>query len=1621
MANDKKRRGLRRLDEASITKHFDNQYGMDIETTGLGGLDSRQNKVVQIGIQQPGGVSYELNILQKKHQLSKFHEGPDRLASYYKGAGINLERQMPFTQMGSTGEEYIATVIARDEAKQVAQNLTKFGNSGVNLIIHNAQYEIRHLNRLFEGNSPFDYSDEYKNTIIENKLARAEDVKAFKAGKISAAEVRAKDISRQTRVYEQIVRDARSGGKIIDTMEIAKTANALAQKKGLIPATGDLALGTNVNFLADVFLGETERHIAIQDVKQQNKLAPHLVRLTEKLNRDNFSASMLTKKEQKWVANWNKNSLHMKVDSTKRAIQQAVDTIESGATYKFSSGRMATRDINEVVSYLSRTGKFASKLSQGDRVIDYGLSQKKIVEKAIGSMDKSYSAILKGAGVSAEGSRALPKMKGKRGWAIGGAALAMTGIAGAISGDDEDYNTIEGLRHGWFGKSRKYLTDFGSGYQKKDYSVVQREEGSKTRWGALAATGGISTAGALAFGRTTNINTNSLSYMGQAPQGFKDMASFLGRDKATYGDVLYSMVRRGEYAMGGFPKAFSVSTYMSQHIYKDAVHSVDLTKKSSALYSNYLNKLTGVDLLREGITGVEYNRGKLLASAGKQKGRVLLEQARLIQAIHDPNITKSKAQFAKSWESIMGSAGVGREHELLIAGGTSKLNAGFRNAHAYAHETLSKYLRLVDDPAGAIRDMVPDVDSGFIKTIKKATRYLPQMGVGGEKNLIGTVPQLLGRHAMKALPVLIGLPALVGTVDWAVRQVSPEDTVTGRAGLTGAVAEVGRAAHTAYAYTSDMMGLTGLRKSAEEQAPGMTGVSPFLGLTFSGGLTGLFAGAAFGLYKEIGAEASYKQLLKNKTIQKGMPALLSKLPGMTGKYARAGRWGRIGLVAGALVGAPMLLSGLGSDKSVEEVNKEYLGGKEVAIKKGRWWEFGMTPFEGSKTMYYRPNWYNRLLSQSKRKSLYGEEDISPLGKLARGLVDPYWEEKMHYEDRPYPVAGPNGEGLGILGTLYERTIGQIIKPPAYMHLDEMGGETTGGVGGGVGLAGETGEEAISPYSIKQDLKQQYYSAYEAVGLRGFFSSVVKEALTGERELFQDVALLQSSADMSSSRRDFWDLNLGGGVGLTEPIRRFIPNRPYTDEIINPLKNKMPSWMPGSEYFVDFKTGDPYTKVPEGEYRLPGAGYEERFSELKGLDPEKYPLIHQYKILADVAPYSRGLKAKQRAIQKRIDNGEYTQYEADIFSETEAQLEDRLNPRKFNPDSSYTGAFGAYTRAVADIAMKNPLEHISPISPAHKFLPAMDTLSEYEEEVFAKEFKPWEDPIGAYLKPTAHIAAKSIGIDIIPEELEDARQIQEYFDQIKYIKYKRIQDAARNEGDGRTAYQAGLKMRNTLTGADVFSDDFSPFSLPKKEREFFKALVEAPDEDKERILELVPRNTREVYMAQWTKLLESKIESGEIKGTPEELEQLQQELEDRKSRIRARRKDRQRYLEHHAENIPPADWAGWSPEVDLKDVQLKYLLTSGRDHHLYNLWEDRVRGLRRKPLAEEAAAEVDPEKPIISKAKPDEAAIIKAAGDAGLQNVSVSVGGTPGGMAMIDVQYNPEAEEDAQMRELGHVI
>lgn len=108
--------------------------------------------------------------------------------------------------------------------------------------------------------------------------------------------------------------------------------------------------------------------------------------------------------------------------------------------------------------------------------------------------------------------------------------------------------------------------------------------------------------------------------------------------------------------------------------------------------------------------------------------------------------------------------------------------------------------------------------------------------------------------------------------------------------------------------------------------------------------------------------------------------------------------------------------------------------------------------------------------------------------------------------------------------------------------------------------------------------------HELHGLYGWFTSSALGLRRGKVSLdYPDWAI-------SFSRR-LWETRIGGldilpwQSELNEFYRRWFHRRKASDVRINPIPNNMPIWLPERFWY-----GDPYTKIPMGELRLPGEAY-----------------------------------------------------------------------------------------------------------------------------------------------------------------------------------------------------------------------------------------------------------------------------------------------------------------------------------------------------------------------------------------------------------------------------------------------
>jgi len=183
-------------------------------------------------------------------------------------------------------------------------------------------------------------------------------------------------------------------------------------------------------------------------------------------------------------------------------------------------------------------------------------------------------------------------------------------------------------------------------------------------------------------------------------------------------------------------------------------------------------------------------------------------------------------------------------------------------------------------------------------------------------------------------------------------------------GITGMTADQLAKARLFSAKVGDTIGLTGAMKYLEGLMPGSTSTIP-----------GLIAGAAMGTF--------------TKTSPFGMIKAMA---------------------AGALINRVADPYIPDFSKDYQQVRREYSGEEKVPMMKSPTWLLGSTPWEGSKVAGYRPNWYVRAKSRWEASdTMYGSEfralihkPIFPLGFNIGDIIDPYYMERRHYFDRPYP-------------------------------------------------------------------------------------------------------------------------------------------------------------------------------------------------------------------------------------------------------------------------------------------------------------------------------------------------------------------------------------------------------------------------------------------------------------------------------------------------------------------------------------------------------------------------------------------------------------------------------------------
>ena len=156
-----------------------------------------------------------------------------------------------------------------------------------------------------------------------------------------------------------------------------------------------------------------------------------------------------------------------------------------------------------------------------------------------------------------------------------------------------------------------------------------------------------------------------------------------------------------------------------------------------------------------------------------------------------------------------------------------------------------------------------------------------------------------------------------------------------------------------------------------------------------------------------------------------------------------------GIIQDQMEANPIMQYWFGKDGyyTAEQQRDQYANGYEP-VRSGRYWDFGsVNEFRGSQIQYFEPTLTRRLNSDYYNKAMYdGYWDkwshsllptpTMPISPLIY-MMDPYYLENEHSEDRPYAMSGTMFQKDTPWGIVLNPTIGQLIKPVTRLHTDRL--------------------------------------------------------------------------------------------------------------------------------------------------------------------------------------------------------------------------------------------------------------------------------------------------------------------------------------------------------------------------------------------------------------------------------------------------------------------------------------------------------------------------------------------------------------------------------------------------------
>ena len=983
-----------------------------------------------------------------------------------------------------------------------------------------------------------------------------------------------------------------------------------------------------------------------------------------------------------------------------------------------------------------------------------------------------------------------------------------------------------------------------------------------------------------------------LSYLDDSVRRLRQSSIKTFGDRLTLTNLAMEGARRAEELS---PFSILRTFQMSHFLQPFATKESELTFSSSQIRAQqtYFNdifqkhgnrKLLATDIAN----GLTVKEGKLFDHTGK----AVVDNVRLVAAewegagtVHDETsminrvlrryISQGDGYSAKGLREVFNLGQSDSLNRFTVIAGKTQSEIDKQWIKSAAGSAVSQGFLMVNEPAAFFQDMTETMFGksktiqskpvqNFARLVTKALTINP--GANTDTSVANLAKGYIKEGGRKSL--IAG--ALFYAADNAAKVVGTEDSGYGKGIIEGLATTFVNAKLSYAENVSDSF--SEYKEEQEYVAPKSTSLLNLLGLPLAGMMTGGIASYAERMFQTTSSQGGYLQAAN--AAKKELPLISSKVStavtgtafeGLLGDMSRGRRYGTRGALLGAVLTLPFLPGALIGDSS-KDIREEYVEGKEVAIRSNRYWFSGSNEYEGQGIKYFAKNWYQRIMNGAEDKVKYGDgetkEDMSPFYSPFEYLRNPYAFEEMHKDDMPYPVWGMDVSYGGWAGKIFEKTIGQVIKPdiinPEMYDMSEQpsalatimsygeqqvsaayvtgdgsayGKEDVTGVGidyGSLSSIPVPTNETRNDMSLIEDgmmsrkrnlsynpdgeaIQYTYRAATDFIGLKGWVSSLVGDELGILSDDYTNE--LARSGEATNVARSFMSYNAGGLFGGADVLRRIIP---MSSDVMynrsNPLHNKVsPYWLPSddSQYYVDFSKGNYYANVERGYERLPGVGYEQANPELAGMSPDDYPDIYKYKILADVAYGSSEYYQAKDVMDNRYSLGDLTDEELNIYSTVYEQTQQRGQKKNFyeyktDEDLEDVSAWGQVMNALWEPITHNaelPTENLTFFRPAGKLLHQRTAIEDYKKtQILGSDIAMWNRPIDHFIKPFVNESYGMFDGSFIPQDTIERRNVDSYFDALEYHKQMKIYRESMASGNTSAAEFAREQSQRTIYGA-----------------------------------------------------------------------------------------------------------------------------------------------------------------------------------------------------------------------------